>query len=91
MQDWIFKVGNSINRIATHDSSDGGTWNDGTILTEYGMVDCMAQGSSNFTPHSRFDFVHKGKCYSRSYDRRFTKRGLSMIAKRFAKEISETR
>ena len=84
---WKWSVHNNCNRIATERTASGETYLNGVVITRHGIVDCYAQGGYEFRKHSRRDFFHKGKVYSRSYQKRFSKIGLSRMASRFAAEI----
>lgn len=60
----------------------------GTAHTKHGTVTVYAQGyTKNEKKASRFTFIHGGKSYVRADDRAFTDRGLSMIARRFARDV----
>lgn len=70
-------------RISSQSPASGGSWEDGEVLTPYGIVSVYAEGS-----HSRLDFCYGGKLYMRNYPKRLTKRGMTMLAGRMAKEIA---
>lgn len=60
----------------------------GTAHTKDGTVIVSAQGYSGKVKQvSRFIFIHGGKRYVREDARTFTDRGLSMIARRFARDV----
>ena len=68
----------------------GVSWLDGEVITEQGMVSIYAQGDDNCFAHTRLDFVFEGRLHMRNYpNKRYTKRGIAMLAKRFAHEITE--
>jgi hypothetical protein len=64
-------------------------WLDGEVATPWGFVVCYAQGSEKHRHHTRLDFIHNGRLYSRNFSgKRFTKRGIKTKAMKFAKEIA---
>jgi hypothetical protein len=64
-------------------------WLDGEVATPWGFVVCYAQGDKNNVNHTRLDFIHDGRLYTRSFlNKRFTQRGIKTKAMQFAKEIA---
>lgn len=78
-------VGTGFSRI-----EDRGWWLDGEVATDYGFVTVYAQGDSNNFAYSRLDFIANGRLYMRTFDKRYTARGLAMKARQFAREIVES-
>jgi hypothetical protein len=65
-------------------------WTEGSIATEWGIVSVYSQGDDRFSHSTRMDIVHDGRCIARNiYGKRYSKRGLVTLAKRFAKEITQ--
>lgn len=65
-------------------------WTDGEIATPWGFVSVYAQGGENHFYHTRLDFICKGRLYMRNFSgKRYTPRGITTKAMRFAKEIAE--
>lgn len=65
-----------------------GDYLDGSVFTPDGIVHAYAQGSgSSIFPHTKLDFVWKNTVYSKSFNKRYSKRGIAMLARKFAKEI----
>jgi hypothetical protein len=88
-----FRVGDGVNRIRRQ-MGVGGTYNraaedwlEGTVITEYGVVEVYSQGDANHSKHTELSFAIAGTCHVRSFQRRFSKSYLKTLAKRFANEI----
>ena len=64
-------------------------WDQGDLYSPYGIVSVYAQGDDRFKPHTRLDFVKDGRCYTRSFDRRYSRRYCKTLALRFAKQMTE--
>ena len=80
--------GRTIGRVTT-ERTNSGDYNDGCVVTPYGIVSVYAQGGGNSFPHTRLDFGLGGRLYMEQRNVRLTKRGLATAAKRFAKRITE--
>ena len=63
---------------------------EGTVTTPYGMVSVYSQGDEKSSAYTRLDIVINGRQFSRSIYRRYTQRGLVVVAGRFAEEIATT-
>lgn len=74
-----WSVGKGYSTVQTHSS-----WLDGDVATKHGLVWCYSQSGN---PYTRLDFVFLGRCYSRTFDRFYTKRGVAKKAKEFAEEV----
>jgi hypothetical protein len=62
-------------------------WLDGEVITYHGIVSIYAQGDDEFRPSTQLTFVWKGRMHVKSYNKRYTQRGIVTLAKRFANEI----
>jgi hypothetical protein len=71
----------TIRRERTHDGT--AFWYHGSLITRWGIV--TVYGEERF---SRYDFVHGGRHYIRTEDRQRTERGLTIMAVRFARDVS---
>lgn len=74
-------VSEGFSRIDNHAG-----WRDGVVATPQGFVTVYSQWGAN--PHSRIDFIYKGRLLMRNRNRCYSPRGLAMLAKRFAKEVA---
>ena len=83
VNDWKWSVGEGINDAREQDG-----YINGVVATRYGFVSVYSQGDERNVPHTDFRFIHKGVCYVRGINRRYSLRGIARIAKRFAKEIT---
>ena len=64
---------------------------EGDVVTRHGNVWATSFVSSGDKHElTRMDFVFSGRCYSRTFDKFFTKRGLATKAKKFAEEVVKT-
>lgn len=79
-------VGRGFGRISQAGEGDE-TYLIGAVFTPQAIVSVYSQGGPNFNHHTRLDFVHRGTMHMRSINRRFTKRGLVTIAKRFVRDV----
>lgn len=55
---------------------------EGCVVTEHGIVDCYSQSD-----YTQLNFSHNGRYWMRYYDKGYTARGISMIAKIFANDV----
>jgi hypothetical protein len=86
MTDWSMKLDRTIGRISTHD--DGYLY--GVVITRDGVVDVYSQGGEDgMVPSTTMTFAMAGRMYSRTFKKRYSKRGLATVAARFAAEIAE--
>lgn len=60
----------------------------GTMVTPYGNVNIYSQGDDKSIHYTELGFAYEGCQYTRTWRKRFSKRGLAILASRFAKEIS---
>lgn len=81
MKDTNWSVGKGYSCIQTRLN-----YLEGDVATKHGLVWCYSENSPRFA-YTRMDFVFSGRCYSRTFDKFFTKRGLAAKAKRFAEEV----
>lgn len=70
-------------RIKT--SPDG--WLDGEVVTPQGIVTVYAQGDEVADHYTRLDFVFDQTHYMRTFDKRYTSRGIITKATQFVNEI----
>jgi len=64
----------------------GGTFLTGEIATKHGFVMACTQGDFNM-PLTKLEFVWNGFCYVKQWNRNYSKRYITTLAKRFADEI----
>ena len=63
------------------------TYLKGSVQTPHGIVEVVSQGDKMNPYYTRLDFVKDGQTYTRTFNRRYSKRGLGTKAREFAKEI----
>lgn len=85
------RIRNATGRIMRHRLNATESYLDGDVLTPWGIVTVYSEneelgGNMNL---ARFDFVFDGILYIRTFKRSFTERGLTLMARKFAKEIAE--
>lgn len=85
-QDENYVIRQSRNWVTTQSGSLG-EYLSGKIFTPYGIVSVLSGNSSPDSQFTRLDFIIKNRQYIRRYRKRFTKRGLTTLATRFAREI----
>jgi hypothetical protein len=78
-----YKIKRSYSRISLNREYD---YLHGIVATPICMVDVYSQGSKNSKPHTRIDFVLYGTHYSKTIKKRYTERGLSILANRLVRE-----
>jgi len=59
---------------------------DGSVITPYGMVSVYSHGDEKSSGYTRLDTVIDGRRFSRSIYRRYTRRGLVVVAGRWLKQ-----
>lgn len=74
-------TGTSVERDKEYDYLDG------FVTTPHGFVKVYTQGSHEETKHSAYHFIHGGKSHHLWENVRRTKRGLSLVANRFARAV----
>jgi len=84
---WNMRRHGNINWIRTRKLDDGTTYEDGCVITPFGIVSLYSQGDEKYFPNTDLRFVHNGTHYSRSIQKRYSKRYLVTLAHRFAKDI----
>ena len=82
-------VRGGVGRIRVERFSGGSTYLDGTVLTDHGIVEVLAQGDEDNFCLTRLDFVKDGKLYIRSWKKRYARQYICTLAKRFAAEKSQ--
>ncbi len=60
----------------------------GEVNTPYGIISVYMQGCDDYQQITRLDFVVDGICYTRTWDRRYSRKYVVTLAKRFAAEIT---
>ena len=85
-QDDITSVGRGFSRIQDNDSKYG-NYITGEVITPECIVSIYSQGDKDSFAHTRLDIVKNGRLIMRSINKRYSKRGLVTLAKKFAKEI----
>lgn len=83
-------VGRGCSNITRH-TVGGRHYDDGVVATPHGFVDVYAQGDNECYHMTSLRFIHKQMVYSRHIHKRMTRRGMAMVAKRFAKEIAKSK
>ncbi len=73
----------TINHISAHNVGGPNEYQNGTVLTASGIVECYSESE-----YTRLDFVFAGRHYMRVIRRRFSKVSLARMANKFAKEIA---
>lgn len=83
-----YRVNHPIVMIGKHEADSGPYWI-GSVITPVGIVEVYAQSSErNGGSFTTLRVVKSGYAHERRYPRTHTDRGLTIIAHRFAKEIS---
>ena len=59
----------------------------GLVFTKNGLVEVYAQGDDVIGHTTYFIFVINGRCYYRNFNRKYSKRYIVTLAKRFSDEI----
>src|ERR1035437_10347619 len=81
------RLRSNCNRVHKQESSDA-WWLDGDVVTHCGIVSVQAeQGSNNRKGFTRLDFALDGKLHIRTYQKFYSKRGISLLAGRFAQDV----
>lgn len=62
-------------------------YDEGLIPTSQGFVSVYAQGDSRSFARSSLRFIFEGVEYSRTWDYRYSRRYLTTLAKRFARDV----
>jgi hypothetical protein len=73
---------NCILRIKRRGEIYGEGWDEGTVVTPYGIVEIVANEY-----YTRFDFAHKGKLYMKAYNKWLKPASITRIAKDFASKV----
>lgn len=86
MSEWNIKVGRPMNRVSKH-----GNYLEGCVITDRGIVYVYTQGGTfngvKDAPSTTMQIVLGGRLYSRTVNKRYSKRGLSTVCNRFAQEV----
>jgi len=85
MYDVSMSIGSGFGRISRQREG----WLDGEVVTPHGIVSVFAQGDSTHDHYSRLDFAYAGRLYIRSFNKRYSPRGLVTKAKQFSREVIE--
>ena len=83
--EYDYAVGQGWNSVK--DNPNG--WTDGTVKTPHGMVDVYAQGDDKHRHVTQLIFQSRGRVYVRTFEKRYTHRGIARKAKELAREITE--
>lgn len=81
-------VGKGFGRLSDHGTKSGETYTDGSVVTPHGIVLAYSQGDADSFHHTRLDVVKNGTLYMKNIKRRYSKRGLVTLAKRFAATVA---
>lgn len=73
----------TLGRLQHRTTRGGEEWVSGDVVTTLGIVSVLAQDG-----YTRFDFVHGGRHYIRTFERRLTDNGIPRAASRFAFEVA---
>ena len=60
---------------------------EGSVSTKHGYVICYAQGDENCSHITTIRFIHEGRMYVRTFNKRYSKRGIVTKANQFVTEI----
>lgn len=82
--EYQFSVKPHFTRI---NSMSGGQWLTGVVFTEHGAVYVYTQGGKSTRPSTTLSLLRGDKVIIRQIPKRYSKRGLVTLAKRFAKEF----
>lgn len=63
---------------------------DGYVATAWGYVVVYSQGDNNFKHVTHLQFIFNGFQYTRTFNKRYTPRGIKTKAMAFAQEIAES-
>jgi len=85
IQEYNYSVGRGYSSVC--DRKDG--WTDGEVLTPQGIVLAYAQGGEKQFHHTSLRMVVNGRVYHRSWNKRYTKRGIARKAREFARDLHE--
>jgi hypothetical protein len=88
MSDWSYKIARPASRVWKHPAG----YLEGSVITADGIVYVYSQGGvsdgNTESDATNLQIVVGGRLYSRSIAKRYTQRGLVMVANRFAAEIA---
>lgn len=75
--------------VSTHGSAADGRWLTGCVHTPHGIVAIYSQGQEPgaATPHSRWDFVWRGRWHMWTQPRAHTTSGMARVAGRMVREV----
>jgi len=85
-EDFSFSIGTGFSNwdIGNDD------YDSGVINTINGIVSAYAQGDKEAFHSTQLRFVKNGRCHNRSWDKRYSRRGMAKLAREFSKEISKS-
>lgn len=81
-------VGRGFGRLTDNGTKSGETYTEGYVATPHGIVTAYSQGDADSFHHTRLDVVKDGILYMKNIKRRYSKRGLVTLAKRFAATVA---
>lgn len=87
MQQYHFSIGKGFSRLEDRKLEGGESWIDGSVVTRFGIVLAYSQGDKKSFHHTSLEFAYKGFVQVRSFDKRYTKRGIARLAKQFAEDV----
>ncbi len=87
MRNESYKMQNTFSSISTNKE-----WNyeDGIVFTPHGIVHVYSQGDEEkkHRPHTYIRFVYQGRMHIRTLNKKYTRRGLAIMAGKFIREVS---
>lgn len=82
-EEWGFYPGTTL-WDTYNDAQSGVVANENGFVCVYASTWDSKDGPRHWT---RFVFINRGRIYSRSFTQRFTERGISRLANKFAREV----
>lgn len=86
--DWSMKIDRVRGFGIEERGQPGETYLQGEVITPQGIVTVYSQGGPRWFTASSYRIVVNGRLHTRGEKRRRTKRGLAIMAGRFAREIA---
>ena len=63
-------------------------WDEGEVVTKYGIISVYMQGDDDHFHHTRLDMVVDGRLHIWSFEKRYTRRGAVMKANQMGRSLS---
>lgn len=88
--DWSWQVSRTVSRISARPTSNGESYIAGLVLTHHGYVDADCWEDRKGIVMTSLSMMIDGREYRRSITgKMYTKRGLAIMAGKFAREMAE--